>query len=521
MAGQTRNLRAHASADGIYSPMTPSGIVYTGTYANGIVLTNPATQNRATVAATGYVTNNTMAYNGDAIYGAPLSSWTVTNLGAIKGGYSPYSTGVDLKAGGSVTNGEGGSAGALIAGYHGVGIVGGSGTVVNFGTIEGKGVLIPYYYPIISIGDGVFLGAGGSVTNGQSGSSTGLIAGGYLANGVFIGGGSGTVTNFGTIDSGELGTSVLLAAGGSVTNGQSDSSGGLITGWVGVKISANGTLTNFGTISAVYGVIAPGSVANFGTVKGVAEGIILDAGGSTANGQSGSITGDIGVLLSAGSVANFGTISGERDGVEAFSGTVTNAGAIIGNRDAVLFGAGDDLLVVDPGAVFVGKVDGGAGNNTLELAQGTGTGMLSGLGTSFVNFGTVVFDAGAPWTVTLDDPAAFTGTIWGFANGDFIDLTGRIADGVNYSGGVLTVLNGPNVVAAINLAGPYTSADFSLSPDGLGGTDIGLAEPTLTLFGQSAAAGSHAASISSAAGTDLAYEMTLPEAADLSFAPHH
>src|SRR5215472_12825317 len=36
-----------------------SDIVYTGTYLNGIVLSDPATQNPATVAATGYVANLT------------------------------------------------------------------------------------------------------------------------------------------------------------------------------------------------------------------------------------------------------------------------------------------------------------------------------------------------------------------------------------------------------------------------------------------------------------------------------
>jgi hypothetical protein len=48
-----------------------SDIVYTGTYVYGIVLSDPATQNPATVAATGYVTNTTAAYNGDAVFGTP------------------------------------------------------------------------------------------------------------------------------------------------------------------------------------------------------------------------------------------------------------------------------------------------------------------------------------------------------------------------------------------------------------------------------------------------------------------
>ena len=425
-----------------------SDIVYSGTYVNGIVLSDPATQNPATVAATGYVTN---FFHGDAVYGTPGYSWTLTNLGTIAGK-------VHLAAGGSVTNGQG----ALIKrrnvdNQFGVEIDGSSGTVSNFGTMVS-----------------VYMTAGGSVTNGQSGSSTGHIVG-YIFGGyeaVAITGGDGTVVNFGVIfsqaeyggvgvrldgSSGTLanfgfilggdsyvgsyfGGGVYLRAG-SVTNGQSGASGGYIKGYNnGVLIyGGNSTVTNFGTIESLGGA-----------------GVDLQAGGN---------------------VENFGTIGAGVIGIEfagTLAGTVTNAGTIAGHYGAVLFGGGDDLLVVDPGAAFIGKVDGGGGNNTLELAAGTGAGTLGGLGTSFVNFGSVVFDANAAWTVGLDNPAAFTGTISGFASGDFLDLTGRSANSVSYSGGVLTVFNDANVVATLNLVGSYTSADFTLTPDGLGGTDIGI-----------------------------------------------
>jgi hypothetical protein len=421
-----------------------SGVVYTGTYVNGIVLSDPATQNPATVAATGYVTNQTMTYNGDVIYGAPGYSWTITNLGTVKS------------------------------------------TAFN--------------------ADCVHLTGGGVVTNGQSASTTALIAG--QGNGVDISGGSGTVANFGTIETGRYG--VKLAAGGTVTNGQS----GLIQGDypAAVALWGSGTVTNFGTIYGTYW-----------------DGVELLAGGS---------------------VTNFGTIEGPRAGVVFFGtlpGTVTNAGTIIGGSSgwAVGFGGGDDLLVVDPGAaflgrangaLFVGKVDGGGGNNTLELAPGSGPGLLSGLGTNFINFGSVVFDANAAWTVALDDPAAFTGTISGFASGDILDLTATAATGVSYSSGVLTVLNGDATVATLNLAGSYTSADFTLASDGLGGTDIGIAATgppasaapssatstpgaAVALFGQFIAAGSQAAADSSGLGTDITYQPQ--QTASLLAAPLH
>src|SRR6516164_6470527 len=363
-----------APADGTVAPAS----VYVGTYLNGIVLSDPATQNPAIVAATGYVTNQTMAYNGDAIYGAPGYPWTVTNMGTVKS----TSTGVELSSGGTVT---------------------------NFGTID-SGV-------------------------------------GYPISGIDISGGSGTVTNFGTIVSGEYG--IKLTAGGTVTNGQ----GGFIQGDypAAVALWGSDTVTNFGRIYGTY-----------------FDGVALGAGGN---------------------VTNFGTIEGPWAGVDFFGtlpGTVTNAGTIIGGSTGrpVRFGGGDNLLVVDPGAAFLGRVNGalfvgtvdaGSGNNTLELAPGAGPGLLSGLGTNFINFGSVVFDASAAWTVTLDNPAAFTGTISGFASGDVIDLTGRAATNVTYSSSVLTVLNGDATVATLNLAGSYTSADFSLSPDGFGGPEPGIA----------------------------------------------
>ena len=76
---------------------------------------------------------------------------------------------------------------------------------------------------------------------------------------------------------------------------------------------------------------------------------------------------------------------------------MTNAGTISGGIYAIDFaGSATNRLVVDPGAVFVGRVIGG--NGTLELASGTGS--IGGVGTgSFNNFQVVAVDAGANWTL--------------------------------------------------------------------------------------------------------------------------
>ena len=123
---------------------------------------------------------------------------------------------------------------------------------------------------------------------------------------------------------------------------------------------------------------------------------------------------------------------------------VINAGTISGVTAAVQLAAGQaNRLVVDPGAVFVGRVNGGDGVgatavSTLELASGASTGTLTGLGTQFVNFNSIAFDTGASWFLA-GDTAGLAGTISGFAPSDTIELTGVTATGSSYSSGALTV----------------------------------------------------------------------------------
>src|SRR5204863_3649126 len=81
------------------------------------------------------------------------------------------------------------------------------------------------------------------------------------------------------------------------------------------------------------------------------------------------------------------------------------------------------------------------GDNAIELAAGCGGGI--GLGTSFLNFGSIVVDAGASWHLAAVTNPAVTnnGTI-------IVDVNALLAVGAIGGSGVVNVLN--NGVAVLN-----------------------------------------------------------------------
>ena len=95
---------------------------------------------------------------------------------------------VYLKAGGFVSNNNFGS----IAGYNGVLVTDGPGSVTNGGTISGSGK------------DAVSFGIGGTLVN------NGLVSGAFYGLAAFYGGAA--VTNLGTISGGGAGTGMFFGA---------------------------------------------------------------------------------------------------------------------------------------------------------------------------------------------------------------------------------------------------------------------------------------------------------------------
>ena len=288
-------------------------------------------------------------------------------------------------------------------------------------------------------------------------------------SGVILGGTSGSARN-GAIYIGRGASSVTSSL---VIN---ETGGTIKGGHYGVRINGSGTVTNHsGALiyaNAQYGVYTTGigSVVNAGIIAGSNVGAIKINGGSIYNQIGGTISGATGIYF-------------------ASVGTLTNAGTIeeTGGFNAVYFqdATTANRLIVDPGAVFVGTVNGGTG--LIELASGASAGTLTSFATTgFTNFTTLQFDAGSQWFVKGNTSASGLGTIGiaGFTTGDTIDLTGFNATSRTFTTNALVLTNAATQHATLHIQGSFATSNFSITSDGSGGTDIVLAAaPPILHFG--------------------------------------
>ena len=353
-----------------------TGITITGSHAS-LFLTpaNLTFPGEVTVTATGTLEGPHYGLIGN--YAHP---WRINNYGLIYG-YVAGSVGVGLYGGGTVANGSFGNFNyAQIGGLGtGVKIVGGSGTVFNFG-------LIADYYRTGQT-KGVALYAGGFVNNIEAVPGSHPIIRGY-GYGVQISGGTGTVQNagriYGTDLVGDAGRGIELAVGGTLINGSASyPDARILGGAVGVALNGAGTVTNFGVIYG-YG----GNLASTGVLL-TAPGLIrngANAGLFTPADRTAVISGATGIQISgaAATVNNYGTIATTAPGL----GYAIQFADVNGN-----------LLIDHAGAVFTGDVLGGTMLDTIELATGAGAGTLSGLGHQFSGFESVILDAGNTWSL--------------------------------------------------------------------------------------------------------------------------
>jgi hypothetical protein len=180
-----------------------SGTISTSV-TQGITLTVSPT----TITGTGTITASTgVAITGPSGGGEPAAGWTINNEGSVTAtDHVAGANGINL-AGGSITN-----SGVIAGYYNGVDVSSGVSAITNTGTIDSsalKAIVNPNNHEY----DGIYLGGGGTVTN----SGTGTIFGGI--GGIDIAGGTGVVINTGSIVTLTLdGNGVELDQGGTITN---------------------------------------------------------------------------------------------------------------------------------------------------------------------------------------------------------------------------------------------------------------------------------------------------------------
>jgi Hint domain len=347
--------------------------------------------NYATVTLAGRLTGGYSAVAAD-------KPATVVNDSLIRA-YAAYGVGVNLFAGGTISNGGLLHAGTIIA-DHPIILQGGPGLLDNYGgLIEGTGTYSSSFAvrtdgTVVNVNGGIIIGGAGvgddetivgTVTILPMIYNDGSIIATYAAVSVSNFGGTAkaaaTVANYNLIQGGNFGISVD---------------------------GANATITNLGTIKASHGI----------GFRYPAAGIYLSLSTGTIRNGADNLTSayifgkyqGIYAQSSDVTIANYGTIKGGV-GITTYGGTHTNTvanfGTIIGtSSDSVFFGKGNSRLVVGPGAVFVGNVFGNAGTNVLELdtpLTGSAAGTLIGLSTSFANFSTILVDPDANWYIDGSD----------------------------------------------------------------------------------------------------------------------
>jgi T5SS/PEP-CTERM-associated repeat protein len=505
-----------------------SGTTLSGSYLTGVILSDPATQNPATVTGTISVPA------GTALQGQAGTAWTVVDQGTIS---STAGVGVALASGGSITT----TANALIAGSTvGAYIYGATGGITNAGAITA------------SAGPGVHLGLGGTIIDQPGGQITGSAAG------ILISGGPGTVTAAGTIvGTGTAGEAVVFAPGyanllvddpGAVLTGTVDggnppgstiasstlllasgTSAGTISGigsqfvdFAAINVTAGGawTLTGFNTITSGVALFDGGSLTNAGTLYGTVIGVTLGSGASLTNLATATLTAPSSAIISVSggapnTVANYGSIGGiGYVGVGLLSGgTLTNAagGTISGAYAAVYMGSGAGTVT------NAGLLTAVSGHNVSDgvamFAGGTVSNQASGAiasyikGVVFYNLAGTVLNAGSIDGATFIGVALNAGgTINNAAGGT---ITGGYA-GIYTGGYPSTISNAGSIAAGSNFAistGVAIFAGGQISNAALGsisGVNKGIAfydaAGTLTNAGSIGATGTSAQAVAFAYG---------------------
>jgi autotransporter-associated beta strand protein len=408
-----------------------------------------------------------LGHNGSGVgadtTGTSAGTVVVTNAGTIRGEYAPTYD----RAGLATADGDG----------DGVD-VDGAATVVNLagGLIAGSGA------------NGVLngRGAGGYDGNGRANRSEGLSLGG------------GSVTNSGTISGAD--TAIVVNNDSNPDGSRSgvlattiiNNASGSIIGQAGYAIRLENKTGNAATDNDT--VVNYGSITGNGTVP---TGTVNRQDGQPDPGTVGTLNGVAYTLADAGN-ARF--IQGDGAAIQTGEGadSLSDYGTITGNSGrAISLEGGDDTLNLYTGSTITGRIDGGAGTDTLNLRRddrsgagdpGANSNATTGTLADIVGFEALMVRSGA-WTIT--DAQSYTGGAT-IASGATLQI-GNGGAGASFTG---PIVDGGTVA--------FDATDDTLYAGALtgAGTLAKLGTGTLTLTG---ANDGFSGAVSLAAGTlDLA-----------------
>ncbi|NYT39124.1 hypothetical protein HZY97_00005, partial [Sphingomonas sp. R-74633] len=471
--------------------------------------------------ATGRIIGQGNAGGGNGIGMGGSAALTLTNSGLIVGRSNGVATGstVNITNSGTIAAGtlSGGTSGSLVAGGgNGIQAAGGSinnqfGGVIRGSFLGGSGsdtnaITSTAALTVINSGQilGVALGSNSTVRT----------------NGVYTSGGAGTITNNagGQITGGWDG--VFLTAGGSVTNSGAiagnqyfgveaattitNNSSGRIFGFSGgATLQAGGTLNNSGLVAAAtYNSTADSYTLSSGTAVSMSSGTVVNQFGATITGASGisatgalqlgnggTITATTGTGLSVSGtgqvLTNDGTISGGSSTTQGYgvsfnsgaAGSLTSrSGALITGTPAGVWVNTTGNVSIDNGGRIVGTAAGSRGvyfqngNATITNQSdgqiiGQGWGVLSATtaninNSGFIGAGTLSGGTSGGFT----ENASGNGVVF---NGGFLNN----GAGATIVGGNYGVASGGMTATTVNNSGTITGGTYAIYMAGLNTND--------------------------------------------------
>ena len=239
-------------------------------------------------------------------------------------------------------------------------------------------------------------------------------------------------------------------------------------------------ITNAGMIQALeFSAVQIGSpVSNTGTMEAVSF-ASLDIERLARQFRHRIEASSGGIFTIDGVMTNSGTVEATSGGTLAVNGATTNSTLMEATDNGtlkLLSVLNTDTLLAQDGNVIVAAAASGSGH--AQIADGIlEYDAASSLATDF--------DAGAVGGLRLAPVTDFSGTVTGFALGDYFDLEGIDFSSVNppdyvptgADSGILNAADGDGHAVAITMAGQYTTGDFFKSSDGNGGTYITETKP--------------------------------------------